>query len=98
MESRILNRGALLNHGNIKGREIMFQIMDTALRASDPYFNTKKLVRLEGDRLIFDGPDFEAQGDPNAGPTVFDLSKIDRVYVLTGFPDNPGSYEVPPEW
>ena len=82
MESRILNRDALLNHGNIKGREIMFQIMDTALRASDPYFNTKKLVRLEGDRLIFDGPDFEAQGDPNAGPTVFDLSKIDRVYVF----------------
>lgn len=82
MESRILNREELVSHGNVEGRKVIAEIMDTALCAADPYFNTKKLVRIEDGKLIFEGKDFEAEGDPNSGPAVFDLNEIDRIYVF----------------
>lgn len=79
---RIINYKELTSHGNIEGRKKMAEIMETALKAADPYFNTKKLVKIEDGKLIFDGIDFEAEGDPRSGPTVFDLSEIDRIYVF----------------
>ena len=79
---RILNYDALTSHGNIKGRKLIAEIMEAGLKAADPYYNTKKLVRREGSKLIFDGVDFEAPGDPRTGPAVYDLDEIDRVYVF----------------
>ena len=82
METRLINREELTSHGNIEGRRIMAEIMDAGMCAADPYFNTKKLVRIEDNRLIFEGREFEAHNDPRSGATVFDLDEIDRIYVF----------------
>ncbi len=82
METRLINRKELTSHGNIEGRRIMAEIMDAGMCADDPYFNTKKLVRIEDNRLIFEVREFEAYNDPRSGATVFDLDGIDRIYVF----------------
>ena len=80
---RIINYESLTDHGNIEGRKILADIMEVGLQAADPYNNTKKLMRLDGDILTFDGVAFEADGDPRTGPTSFDLKNdVDRVYVI----------------
>lgn len=79
---RIINYDALTNHGNIKGRKLIADIMECGLKAADPYHNTMKLVRREGDNLIFEGKVFEPKEDPKSGPAVYDLSRIDRVYLF----------------
>ncbi len=80
---RIVNYEELIGHGNIEGRTILADIMETGLQAADPYNNTRMLMRLEGDKLVFDGKVFEADGDPRTGPTTFDLKNdIDRIYII----------------
>ncbi len=79
---RITNMDALTNHGNIEGRKILADIMDTGITAVDPYDNTLALARIEGNKLIFEGLDFEPKGDPRSGPAVYDLDKIDRIFVF----------------
>jgi len=80
---RITNYKTLISHGNINGRTALLDIMETGMRAADPYNNTRTLVRLEQDTLIFDGTVFEAGGDPRSGPTIFDLKNdIERVYII----------------
>ena len=80
---RIINYESLINHGNKEGRRILADIMETGMQAADPYNNTRKLIRLEGDRLIFDGLVFEAAGDPRSGLSEFDLKhEIDRVFII----------------
>jgi len=46
MELRIQNMESLASHGNIAGRKAMVEILEAGLQASDPYHNTKKLLRL----------------------------------------------------
>ena len=82
MPKRILNLESLTNHGNIEGRKIVAEIMEAGLSAADPYNNTTKLAKLEGTILTFEGKIFEPPNDPHTGPAVFDLSKIDRVFVF----------------
>ena len=41
----------LLSAGNLPGRKAMLQILETGLRASDPYPNARKLIRLEKGKL-----------------------------------------------
>ena len=80
---RILNTESLINHGNREGRKILADIMETGMRAADPYNNTRTLVQLSGDKLVFNGTLFEPEGDPRTGPTVFDLKNdIKRIYVI----------------
>lgn len=79
---RIQNYEALTNHGNVKGRIDMAQILEAGLTASDPYLNVKKLVRLEGDILYVGNPDFEPLGSPRTGIEVFALNEIDRIFVV----------------
>ena len=50
--TRILNAGMLTDHGNVRGRQAMVEILEAGLQASDPYYNTLKAIRLEGDTLI----------------------------------------------
>ena len=79
---RVLNNEMLINHGNIEGRKILIEIIETGLSAADPYTNTRALTRMEGSKLIFEGLDFEPEGDPRSGPAVYDLDKIDRVFIF----------------
>ena len=81
-EQRILNMEALTNHGNVAGRKAVAAILEAGLEASDPYYNTRKLIRLDGTRLIVGNKDFEPAGDPHSGDEIFDLSKIKNIYVF----------------
>lgn len=79
---RIRNKETLTNHGNAEGRRVVTELLDAGLDALDPYLRVKKLVRLEGNRIILDNRDFEMRDDPHAGPAVYDLLDYDRVYVV----------------
>lgn len=79
---RILNAAALTSHGNVEGRKAMVEILEAGLQASDPYNNTRKLLRVEGNTLIASGADFEPQGDPQTGDEVIDLDAVGRIYVF----------------
>ncbi|GAB4559566.1 MAG: glycerate kinase [Anaerolineae bacterium] len=79
---RILNADRLSCHGNKAGRQAILQILEAGLQAADPYYNTLKLLRVEGDRLIVGHPDFEPKGSPVTGEEVFDLRQIGRIYVI----------------
>ena len=60
----------------------MIDILETGLRAADPYNSTYALMRLDGDILTFDHPDFYTRGDPNQNPEVIDLKEVDKVLVV----------------
>ena len=80
---RILNAEQLVSHGNERGRQALVQILEAGLRAADPYYNTLKLLRIEGNRLIVGGlPDFEPEGSPKTGEEVFDLDQVGRILVV----------------
>ena len=78
----IKNLATLLSHGNCAGREIALDILQAGLAAPDPYDNVKKLVRVEGRRLIVDGP--EMSDPPGQAPLVFDLDQVGHIYVVGG--------------
>jgi len=79
---RILNKDSLISHGNLKGRKDMYEILEAGLLAGDPYYNTKSLFKVEGDKLIVGGKDFEPANDPRSGMEEYDLNKIDRILVV----------------
>ncbi len=79
---RIKNYEQLTSHGNIKGRKIVADIIGAGLDAANPYANTLKLISVKDNKLIFDNPDMEVADDPRSGPTVFDLTKIDRIFCF----------------
>jgi glycerate-2-kinase len=60
----------------------MSQILEAGLQASDPYPNTLKLIRIENGKLIVGNKEFEPIGSPRSGDEVYDLSRIERIYVL----------------
>ena len=80
----IKNRAELISHGNNKGRETVLAILESGLKAPDPYAyeNTRKMVRIANGNLIVGHPDFSL---PSGQETiVFDLSKINNIYVVGG--------------
>jgi len=79
---RILNPDSLTAHGNRQGRGHLVQILEAGLCAADPYANTLRLIRLEGQRIIVGHPLFEPSGTPNGGDAVFHLSDTGRILVL----------------
>jgi glycerate-2-kinase len=79
---RILNTSALLSTGNVQGREALLAILEAGLEASDPYENTRKLIRLSDGKLTVGNRDFEPSGTPISGDEVYDLSKIRGIYVF----------------
>ena len=79
---RVKNMEMLTNHGNIRGRTHVAQIIDAGLDAVDPYYGVKLLVKLENNKIILDNPEFEMRGDPHAGPAIYDLKDYDRVFVI----------------
>jgi len=82
MDRRIQNIDDLASHGNVYGRKAVLEILEVGLEASDPYYNTKKLIRLQGDRLIVGGKEFEPSESPTTGEEAYNLSKIGRIFVL----------------
>ncbi|MEJ5200215.1 MAG: DUF4147 domain-containing protein, partial [Anaerolineae bacterium] len=76
------NHDELLQHGNIAGRKIVLDVLETALAAPDPYENVKKVVRIEGNKLIIGHPDFSQP--PGQPPVEFDLESIGHIYVVGG--------------
>lgn len=82
MEPRIQNMEDLMCHGNTRGRKDMVAILEAGLQASDPYRNTRRLIRLGDGRLIVGCREYEPSGNPESGDAVYDLSGIDRIYVF----------------
>jgi len=79
---RIKNADSLLAGGNPEGRKAVLEILEAGLQSGDPYENTGRLIRVEGDRLVVGEPEFEPVGSPVTGDEVFDLSKTGRIYVV----------------
>ncbi len=79
---RILNADALTSHGNIPGRRAVLEILEAGLRAADPYGHTRRLIHLDGGRLVVGHPDFEPRGDPRSGVEMIDLSQVGRIFVF----------------
>ena len=78
----IKNRASLLAHGNIKGRQIVLDIIESGIAAADPYQSAKYLLRLDRNRLIIGHPDFS--DPPGQGPQIIDLNKVNNIYVVGG--------------
>jgi glycerate-2-kinase len=83
MAERILNKDRLLCHGNTEAKKIALDILEAGLKASDPYYNVKQLIRRDGKNLRVGNPMFEPYGDPKAGhEEVINLEQIDRIYLF----------------
>ncbi len=59
----IVNREALLDHGQTASRELALRVAEAGLVACDPGLAVERLVRLEGDELIVDGVGHRLHGD-----------------------------------
>ena len=79
---RILNYDDLISHGNTQGRAIAVEILEAAMEAADPYYNTRKLISLEDGVLSVGCPEFEAKGDIRTGVEHYRREDIDRVFVF----------------
>jgi len=79
---RILNKEDLTSHGNVEGRKLVLEILEAGMRAADPYYGMKRLMRREGDLLIFGGDEFIPEGSPRGGDEVIDLSQTGRIFVF----------------
>jgi glycerate 2-kinase len=79
---RIANAGQLTAHGNRRGRRDMAAILEAGLQAADPYWNTRRLVRVEDGRLLVGCAEFEPDGSVPTGEEVYDLSKLGRIFVF----------------
>lgn len=78
----IKNTQQLLSHGNIAGRKIVLDILEAGLEAPDPYPNMRRLVRVEGGKLIVGGAEF-IESAPQE-PLVLDLAQVGHIYVVGG--------------
>ena len=80
---RIKNPQTISSHGNVEGRKQLLQILEAGLQAADPYFNAKRLFRLDGHLLSIGYDDFVPAGSPRRGTDVYDLERdIDRIFVF----------------
>jgi glycerate-2-kinase len=74
------NRDELVSHGHREGRALALEILEAGLAAGDPYANTRKLIRIEGNRLLVGGqPQMDVSG---YGDEVVDLDEIEQIYVI----------------
>jgi glycerate-2-kinase len=77
----IKNRETLLAHGNVAGRKVVLDILEAGLKAPDPYEQTLKVVRREGNKLIIN-PELSYTHLP--APLVYNLRQINNIYVVGG--------------
>lgn len=81
-DSIIKNADDLASRGNTKGRRIVLDIIEAALKAADPYENTKRMLRVQDGKLIVGHPEFSRPKGQK--PVVFDLSKVGNIYLVGG--------------
>ncbi len=81
-KERILNADTLTSHGHVEGRRMVLEILEAGIQAADPYYAMLRVMRLEGDKLIFGGDYFEPAGSPRPGDEVIDLNETGRIFVL----------------
>lgn len=79
---RILNASTLLDHGHVAGRRLMLDILETGLRAADPYYATQGALRRDGDILSVGGELYAPPNSPLPAPAVIDLRQVGRIFVL----------------
>ena len=81
----VQNSQSLISKDCSAWRRITLELVETALKAADPYENVKSMLRVE-DGKLFIGEKHFAVGETgeNDLPLEFDLSKIGKVYVLGG--------------
>ncbi len=81
--NRILNAETLLSHGNQKGREAVYEILETGMRAGDPYQKMLQMLTLKSGILTVGNPAFEPLYSPRPGNETYDLEHdIDRIFVF----------------
>lgn len=56
------NRDELLSYGDVKAKEIALTLMDEAIRSADPYDATKRFLKVEGNKLVVKGNEFQIKG------------------------------------
>jgi len=79
---RILNMESLTNHGNKTGRLHVAQMLDAGLDMVDPYIGANRLISRNGSKLVFNGREFEMDGDPRSGPAEYDLDSFERIIII----------------
>jgi glycerate 2-kinase len=80
--NRIINAESLTDHGHVEGRRAMLEILETGLRAADPYYATLNALHLEGETLTVGHALYEPQGTPLPGLEVIDLRTVNRIFVF----------------
>jgi glycerate-2-kinase len=84
----IKNMKTLISHGNINGRKIVLAMLESGLKATDPYTNAKKLIRIQDDNLIIGHKDFPVKNSEGqvlgSKSLTFNLSNIGKIYVVGG--------------
>ena len=78
----IQNTPQLLSHGNVSVRTTILDILEAGLQATDPYENTKKMIRINDGHLIVGHEAFSRLH--GQAPLVFDLSDVGNIYVVGG--------------
>ncbi|MEM1540011.1 MAG: DUF4147 domain-containing protein [Candidatus Bathyarchaeia archaeon] len=67
----IQNKDELLSHGNVKGREVVLDVAESAIDAVDGYKSTKSMIHIKGDSLIIKD-------------LIFDMKEVRNIYVVGG--------------
>ena len=84
----IKNSDELTSHGNGDARRTVLEILEAGLQASDPYENTRKLIRVEDGKLIVGRRGFPIERPVELStcrePLMFDLSQVGNIYVIGG--------------
>jgi glycerate 2-kinase len=76
----VKNRQELVSHGDSPWRSQALEILEGGLAAADPYANTCKLIRIQGNKLLVGGqPTMDVSG---FGDQEFDLDEIEHIYVI----------------
>ncbi len=57
-----VNRDELLSYGDVKAKEIALTLMEEAIKSADPYEAVRRFLKVEGDRLVVDGKEFQIKG------------------------------------
>lgn len=79
---RILNKKEITMHGNIQGRNDVYEILEAGLVAADPYNKTKEMLKIKDNNLIIGNKKCIPNGDPNNKNEIINLSKVGKIYVV----------------
>ena len=80
---RIRNMETVNGFGNVEGRKVISELLETGLEAADPYYNACDFLRIEDGVLYVGHPDFDPLDSPRTGVDRYVLGRdIDRIFVF----------------